>query len=92
MSSVIFKSRLQTIKESGRYSKEVINKFENIASMNDGELPMLFTLEDLGTCTISSILKELGYVSFGIYAPFGSKSSTREIILPSKSVTKKPAG
>lgn len=92
MSSVIFKSRLQDVEKSGRYSKEVINKFEDIASKNNGELPRVFTLEGLGTRTISGVLTKLGYVSFSITAPLGAKSSSREVILPSKSVTKKPAG
>lgn len=92
MSSIRFQNRLQTIGESGRYSKEVINKFENIASKNNGELPRIFTLENLGVRTISSILKELGYDSFEVSAPLGAKSSIRKVVLPSKSVTKKPAG
>lgn len=92
MSSIRFQNRLQNIGESGRYSENAIRQFEKIASMHKGLLPQIFILEDIGMHTISGILRELGYDSFDVYAPSGAKSSIRKVVLPSKSVTKKPAG
>lgn len=92
MSITIFRTRLQTIEESGKYSEKAIRQFGSILKIHKETLPRVFLLKNMGMHTISGILKELGYVSFSITAPLGAKFSIRKVVLPSKSVTKKPAG
>ncbi len=80
MSRITFQNRLQALKTSGRYSQKAIKQFESIASIH-GKLPKVFILKDLGVHTISSMLNDLGYNSFSIYAPTRLPSSIREVIL-----------
>lgn len=81
MSSTIFNERLQALKQSKRYSKNAIQQMEEISSENGGKLPPKFNLSNLGRCTISNLLCDLGYQNFDIFAPNGSTSSLREVVL-----------
>lgn len=81
MSSTIFFKRLQSLKDIKKYPEKVISQFEKVAYDNNGKLPKKFFLYDIGYHTISSILRDLTFTQFDIYAPNGSKSSCRKIIL-----------
>ncbi len=81
MHSTIFNNRLQTLKKSEKYTPKALQQIEKIFSENEGKLPQKFSLSDLGHCTISNLLRDLGYQNFDIIAPDGGSSSLRDIIL-----------
>lgn len=81
MSTTIFQNGLQKIKESGRYSKNLIAQFEDLAEKNGGKPPKQFTIKNVGRRELAQFLYELGFNNFDIFAPNGSSSSDRAIVL-----------
>jgi hypothetical protein len=81
MSSTIFQNGLQKLKESDRYSKQLITQFEDLAERNGGKPPKQFTIKNVGRRELAQFLYELGYEHFDIFAPNGSSSSDRAIVI-----------
>lgn len=81
MSNTIFSERLQALKKSKKYSEDLLLQLEEITSKSGGKLPKEFQLKDAGRATISNLLNDLDITSFDIFAPNGSISSDREVVL-----------
>lgn len=81
MSSTIFKSRFQVLKESNCYSDNLIKQIDNIIENNNGTLPKSFIVSDVGRHELSKFLYNLGYNNFDIYASNGAESPDRTVIL-----------
>ena len=83
MSSTIFFERLQSIKDKN-YPENAISQFEEIALSNNGKLPNIFHVTNIGRNTICKILTDLSFKEFedfNVYAPNGPNSPIRQIIL-----------